>query len=263
MENNNLSVETSKAKDKLILTFSLFSKSLTFYKHRFLSFVEMYLWGLLGALPLAAVLLILLILWFLDINLSNAFAFPVIFALLLMTALWSLYYGIRAQIGIILLIKNTEIKAKEAFLETKSFFWSYLIVSLVSSFFLILLTLLLIIPGIIFYVYWAFATLLVVVEGIKTTMPALKRSKSLVKGYWWSVAGRLFFISVLYFLFISLLSIPSSSTVDAEGVKSFMFLSKEIGHAYNIFVNLLSAILSPLLVVYTYFLYQDLLQKKK
>jgi hypothetical protein len=262
MENNHELIKETKVKEKLILTFTLFKKAWQFYKKRFLDFVEMYLWGLLGAVPLLAIALMFL--GASALGFDNMVLRIVFIALLFLALLWSLYYGIRAHIGIILLIKNTEAKVKPTFLETKKFFTSYVIVSLVSSIFLLLLTLLFIVPGVIFYVYWIFATILVVVEGIKTTNSALKRSKSLVKGYWWEVAGRLFFIGLIYSLAIAIISIPADANIDpVTKIKTFKYLSQDAGQAYVMFVNIISAILSPLLVAYTYFLYQDLASKKK
>lgn len=262
MDNNHELIKEIKVKEKLILTFDLFKKAWQFYQKRFLDFVEMYLWGLLGAVPLLVIALIFLgvsALGFEQLVLRIVFL-----ALLFLALLWSLYYGIRAHIGIILLIKNTDAKVKPTFLETKKFFSSYVIVSLVSSIFLLLLTLLLIIPGVIFYVYWAFATMLVVVEGIKTTKAALKRSKSLVKGYWWAVAGRLLFIALLYSIVIFIIMIPAASSTDpVTKIETFKYLSEDAGKAYVMFVNIVSALVSPLLVAYSYFLYKDLSAKKK
>ncbi len=54
--------------------------------------------------------------------------------------------------------------------------------------FLLGLTLLLIIPGIIYYVYWIFVLYIVVLHD-KSWKSALDCSKAIVKGRWWKVAG--------------------------------------------------------------------------
>ncbi|QQG46128.1 MAG: hypothetical protein HYY55_04175 [Candidatus Niyogibacteria bacterium] len=54
--------------------------------------------------------------------------------------------------------------------------------------FLLGLTLLLIIPGIIYYVYWSFVLYIVVLQD-KSGKSALDYSKAIVKGRWWKVAG--------------------------------------------------------------------------
>ncbi len=91
-----------------------------------------------------------------------------------------------------------------------SYFWVYLLVSLVvfGGF------LLLIVPGILFAVWFSFAIFILVAENLKG-VKALSKSKEYVKGHWWGVFWRFFFIeaviSIIYLIFIpifSLLKIP-------------------------------------------------------
>jgi len=64
--------------------------------------------------------------------------------------------------------------------------------------FAVLLFLLLIVPGIIFSVYWMFATYAVVLQD-KSGEGALKYSKAIVQGRWWKVLGySLVFILIIY-----------------------------------------------------------------
>ena len=62
--------------------------------------------------------------------------------------------------------------------------------------FLVGLTTLLIIPGIIYSVYWTFTTLVVLFKD-KSGKAALDYSKSLVKGRWWKVLGCIMLVSLL------------------------------------------------------------------
>ncbi len=96
-----------------------------------------------------------------------------------------------------------------------SYFWVYLLVSLVifGGF------LLLIVPGIIFAVWFSFAIFILIAENLKGTK-ALSKSKEYVKGHWWGVFWRFFFIealiSIIYLIFIpifSLLKIPLASMI--------------------------------------------------
>jgi len=57
-------------------------------------------------------------------------------------------------------------------------------------------TILLIIPGIIFFVWFAFSPYLLVDQDIKGTN-ALSESRELVRGYWWPVFGRLILITLI------------------------------------------------------------------
>ena len=77
--------------------------------------------------------------------------------------------------------------------------WSAAIgANLLAYIFLLGLALLLIIPGIIYYVYWSFVVYVVILQD-KSGKSALDYSKTIVKGRWWKVAG--------YSLVFSLLSL--------------------------------------------------------
>lgn len=86
-----------------------------------------------------------------------------------------------------------------------SYFWVYLLVGLIvfGGF------LLLIIPGIIFAVWFSFAVFILIAENLKG-VKALSKSKEYVKGHWWSVFWYLFsieaIISIIYLIFIPLFS---------------------------------------------------------
>jgi len=83
---------------------------------------------------------------------------------------------------------NKEKSFKNVFNRSKKYFWKYIGLSLLIYLCLVPLYLLLIIPGIIFSIYWIFAFYVLVREntGIWESM---KRSKIIVKGKWWKVFG--------------------------------------------------------------------------
>ncbi len=74
--------------------------------------------------------------------------------------------------------------------------WKYFGVSLLSGFIVSIGFLLLIIPGIIFSIWFGFAAILVVLGNLGPT-DALKKSKDLVSGYFWPVLGRFAAFAVL------------------------------------------------------------------
>ncbi len=99
-------------------------------------------------------------------------------------------------------ISEKEMLFKEIFRVARKFFWKYLWLGIVTIFLLILLFILLIVPGVIFLVYWLFASIILLKE--KTTVwESLKKSKQTVKGRWWRVFG--------YFILIMLIAIVVSS----------------------------------------------------
>lgn len=94
---------------------------------------------------------------------------------------------------------------------------------------------LLIIPGVIFSVWFIFATYVYIFEGIKGTA-ALKRSKQLVQGYWWPVLGRIILVGIASWALVSFI--------------------KFIGPILNMFF------VAPFIMVYMSELYKDLVRVK-
>ena len=116
---------------------------------------------------------------------------------------------------------------------------SYLWISFLVGLCIVGGTILLIIPGIIFFVWFAFAQYLLVdkdVKGIK----ALSQSRELVKGYWWPVFGRVLLITLIII-----------------GVDMVLGLIPFIG---NLVIQLL---VYPFMFVFYFILYEDLKQLKE
>ncbi|MFH0876222.1 MAG: hypothetical protein V1859_09870 [archaeon] len=85
----------------------------------------------------------------------------------------------------------------EIFHESKKFLGSYTGLMFVMGFALIGLFLLLIVPGIIFAVFWIFAPFALISDG-KGVMESMAYSKKLVTGRWWTVFGyHLLFILIM------------------------------------------------------------------
>ncbi len=134
-------------------------------------------------------------------------------------------------------VKETpkEWQVKEAFKEGRSKFLPFLIASILVSLVVGVGFLLLIIPGIIFSVWLTFVSYTVICED-KRNFGALKRSKELVKGYWWQVLGRIICLSVIMVI--------------------CSFLSQLIFQVFGAIV--FSVLSSPFGVVYSYLIYKDL-----
>ena len=103
------------------------------------------------------------------------------------------------------LSKKEKVSFREAFRVAKHYFWKYLGLVIVITVFLILLFLLLIIPGIIFMVYWIFAIYIFIGEN-KGVSESLRASKKIVKGHWWKVFGFLLLIVIIAFAVIGIFS---------------------------------------------------------
>jgi len=138
----------------------------------------------------------------------------------------------------IALSKKNDISLREAFGVAKKNFWRYLGFMIVTGVFLVLLYILLIIPGIIFTVYWAFASYIFIHKNT-TVMGALKESKRIVRGNWWKVFWRGLLLLIIY--------------VVVDGILGFI----------PIIGGLLSMlILYPFMVLFFKNLYMDMAGKK-
>lgn len=119
-------------------------------------------------------------------------------------------FGILAILGVVLyliyeagLVKESmKSKAKFNFHKVKDSgmknFWKFVWFSLVTFFFIALLLLALIIPGIIFGIYWSVA-IFVYFDSNKNVMESLRTSFHMVRGNWWRVFG---YTVVLILIFV-------------------------------------------------------------
>lgn len=116
---------------------------------------------------------------------------------------------------------------------------SFLLVSFLTGLIVGLGFLFLIVPGIIFTIWFAFSTYVVICED-KRGLKALSRSKELIKGYWWPAAKRIFAILII--------TIPLSMVA-----QFFPYLGQL---AFTI-------LFAPFSVIYSYLIYQNLKKIKE
>ena len=152
-----------------------------------------------------------------------------------------------------LLIKNNYAgKSYQVFKETKKYIWPYIGLTLLTSVLVLLWALLLIIPGIIYSVFYTFAVFVFFFED-KRGMAAIRRSKELVKGYWWPVFGRICFLSLIFWLVSVCFSAPSQSVAEMSTA----------WYLWNAGMEIFSFIIGPIAVLYSYAMYKDLVRIKK
>lgn len=242
MKDNN-----SMIRPKMAPSLQTLTKSWGLYWRGLISFVGMYLWGLVGLIPL---FILTLLAWLVFYSLDwHSFILYVLFGILGLASLaWAIYYGTRSKIGLLLLLKNNFKSVNEDFKESKKYFWRYLWASLLVSLISIALMIFFIIPGIIVAVLYSFALFVVVFENGRI-FSSVEKSYDLVKRYWWPVFGRFMLLGLIAVILISVTNIPLEYL---EGT------AKEI---YSVVFNLIWALLTPYFLVYTYFMYRDLASK--
>ena len=247
MSEENKKVE-AMMKPKLTPTFKLMAASWHLYVRGFINFIGMYLWGLLGLLPLF-VLVLLAWLVFLVAGWQSFGLYCLFGALGLLALAWAIYYGTRAKVGLLLLIRDDFKSVNGAFKESRIFFWRYLWASLLITLITVVLLFCLVVPGIAVMIFYAFALFAVVFEN-KRTFSSVERSYDLVKGYWWPVFGRILFLTVLAVLISIIFNLPMPH------------LSGWQLNSYSAVINLIWMLISPFFLVYAYYIYKDLVAKK-
>ena len=240
--------ENDFKKTKMAPSLQTLVKSWSLYWRGLVSFVGMYLWGLVGLIPVLVLSLLALLVFY---TLAWHFvALYVLFGILgLASFAWAIYYGTRSKIGLLLLLKHDFKSVNDDFKESKKYFWRYLWVSLLVALISFALMIFFLVPGIIVAVLYSFALFVVVFEKGRT-FSSIEKSYDLVKKYWWPVFGRFMLLGLIAFILISITNIPMNYLHDT---------AKEI---YSVIFNLIWALLTPYFLVYTYFMYRDLASRQ-
>ncbi|MBT6691594.1 hypothetical protein HOB10_04655 [Candidatus Parcubacteria bacterium] len=100
-------------------------------------------------------------------------------------------------------IDNKKIDFQKAFEKSFSRWWPVVWTNIVAGVFLLGLFLLLVVPGIIFSVYWIFIIYIAILFD-KTGKEALDRSKAIVKGRWWTTFLYTLILTLLFFLAVAI-----------------------------------------------------------
>lgn len=233
----------------------LFSEAFTIYKERFKHLVGILLIFILAMVPVWIVIGGRIVAeQFFGVTGYGLSIVNVIFLFLgLGAAVLSIYINISAKAALFLYFKRLKkaSKIKDLFHEGRTkYFWPLFVVSILVFLFVFLWSLLLIIPGLIFAVYYSFAGWALIFEGHKGRK-ALQRSKELVKGYWWAVFGRYVALYLAIFLVLLLFGMVAAVT-PGEAFQAGISTIKQI----------VSLLITPLFFAYSYLLYKDLLEIK-
>jgi len=113
--------------------------------------------------------------------------------------------------------------------------------NIVGGILLILLFLIIIIPGLIYSIYWTFALYAVALSG-KSGKQALDHSKSIVKNRWWTVLGYIFVFGLIGFV----LAIP---LVLIFGVFRWALTDQLSGYAIDFTSNMLYLVIGSFIAV--------------
>ena len=161
------------------------------------------------------------------------------------------------------LIKHLEEKeehtVKQLFKKASKNFWPYLFILILSALVILGGIILLIIPGIMFAVWYSMAVLVFVFEGVRG-WAALKRSRQLVKHYAWTIFARL----LVFQVFILVLSLPNyilQATI--AYLPSQIVLLWTLIIIVGIYSLVINFIIFPLSCIYSYHIYNNLRRIKQ
>lgn len=225
---------------------SLLKHAWQIYKTNYKKLIELNLVPVLGFIPIVVIMMLYRIL-----GTSSAITNVLLGILLVASVLFCIYLGVSAQAGFIKMVQNLNLGVMEAVNEGRKIFWSYFGLSLLVVVLVLLWTLLLIVPGIVFGIYYSMAMYVLVFENI-SGKAAINQSKQLVKGHWWAVVGRVLFMALVVTVPLILLS-SISAAMPRESL------------AYQLWstvVNIVSFIIAPLSSVYSILIYKDLVRIK-
>ncbi len=229
----------------------LLIKAVNIYREKFVKIVSLYGLAILAFLPLAVVALLFwaLIKFGTGMDGTVRVVLQIIFSLSALAALVvGIWYNIAVQVAVYLIPEIANEEGVRALLKRgRAMAGKYFGISILVALFTFLWLLLLIVPGIIMSVSYSLAGLCFIYEGYQSTA-AIKRSKELTKGYWWSLAGRYLFLSVIIWLIMLGLSIP---TWFVEKNSAFL-------QVWNGITQIVSYLIAPVGMIYSYLIFRNL-----
>lgn len=173
---------------------------------------------------------------------------PATMVALLVAIVLAIVVSVIAMCALYLRIESpVEERVSATFAKARPYFWRYLGVSILTALVVIGFSLLLIIPGIIFAVYYSLVEYPVLFEG-SSPHKALGRSRQLVKGYWWAVVGRSVFIGILFVIVAIIFWL--AGTVFEDGGRG--------ASIWQLMQNIVFSFFGPLAVIYEYSIYKEL-----
>jgi hypothetical protein len=243
---------TEQTKVKITPVFTLLAEAVKIWGKNLRKFIMVYLVGIFFALlPLLAILVVY--------SLSNLMGNTAELAWWLLLILVSIvggifafYFALRAYMALFLLVKKNYVGDEMLiFKETAPLFWPYVGLVLLTAGLVLLWTLLLIIPGIIYSIFYSLACYAFFFEG-KTGMTAIRRSIQLVRGYWWPVLGRFIVLGVVLWLVMLIISLPLS----------FTSLNSNFYQIWSGVIQVINFLIGPIALLFTYQIYKDLVKIK-
>lgn len=163
-------------------------------------------------------------------------------------------------------LRGKKFSFSEALHEGKKNYWRAISYTIVVSIFIILLFMLLIVPGIVFAVYWIFAYFVFLNEK-KGIIDSLSTSYNMVKGKWWMTFGYGLLLMLIIIGISIIFSIPSFASgflyaISAFGNKLSVNLVATMSAVGFLFSAISQLITTPLSIIFMKNFYLTMGKKK-
>ena len=224
----------------------LLGKSLKMYELLFKKVVTLALISALAVFPL------MLFIFSFGFFASSSTSAKIVAGILLVAALiFLIYIAVVTQVATLFLLDDGSRSVGEYFKKGMNVAWKAIVVSLLTGLLTLLWTLLLIIPGLVFSVYYSFSIYALIYEN-QAGMAAIKRSFALVKNYWWAVVSRTVFLSLIYLAAFAVVSLPIYFLPENSALAIF----------WNMVLSALRFITSPIFAIFSYLIFKELVNIK-
>lgn len=262
MENTNEKPAASYSKPKLTPVITIFRDAVTTWWKNLDKILKIYWEGIKPTLiPLGVTAVLGILAAVVSGPLGTAFKITMAISAFV-TLVFAIYFWTRAYAGVFLLVKKDyKDEAAETYKETKKLFWPYIGLSLLTGLLILCWTLLLIIPGIIFAFIYSFAVYAFFFED-KRGMAAIRRSREIIKGYFWETMGRLCFLGLVAWIFMAIISAPSEIYLSTHP-SALIPENSAVVQGWNFLTQVISWLVGPIAMLFTYKIYTDLIKIKK
>lgn len=236
--NGVLHLNAPLVKNKLSGPFTLLKETLGIYKKRFTILVKLVLVPII-IFSVASVMLLN--------SLQSSISASVFITFVLVSIVGTIYSIVITGATIKMSNLQENLTTAEYFRLSLKMTPALLLVLLFSGLAVLGGFLLLLIPGLIFGVWFSLSAYSLIHENLRGRA-ALLRSKELAKGYWWAIFGRILFYQL--FLFVVLAGIGVFSAITLLGGMDVMTI--------QYIVSVVSTLVFPLSIFYPYLIYENL-----
>lgn len=258
----------STGKIKLPSFWSLLKESWSFYAKYWQKFLMFLIWPLLFVFSgrLFFSLLSIFLLWLNGENQTIWFVALTIIGIVLslVFSLFLIFVSVNAYIAQLMFINDPSQEVSLANLknfwlnQTRPYFFKVFFASLIYGLLALLGLLLLIVPGIVFIIFYGFVVFEIVLNQADIEN-SFNKSRNLVKNYWWPLFGKITLFFVLFLIIGTLIGSLVAGIVFLLNLLPMITISSDSAEVFlDLLFDFLNLIITPISLIFTYFIYDNL-----